>query len=102
MLRLRALSSEENQSWEKRLNRHYRECGCGSGRAVLMLALIWGGLYIGLRAMIGAPVGTMEQGIFVGVIAGAALMATIVTRMRARTGLAQTVHELEEMAMHRG
>lgn len=44
-LRLQGLDPNEARAWEKRLNRHYGTCGCGTSAAFLSVALC-GSLFV--------------------------------------------------------
>jgi hypothetical protein len=93
-LRLSELDGHEARSWESRLNRHYRACGCGTSAAFLGVALCVGVALLAMRPGGVLAVGVLDLGLLAVAVIGAGVVGKLVGLAVARVRLHVAIRAL--------
>jgi hypothetical protein len=95
-LKLSASFEHENkQTWEKELNKYYYACGCSEGSKGLLLFLLGGMVYFGVKTYLGNSDVWTSIATALGIAMAGAVIGKITGLYKANSKLKRTVYSIQ-------
>jgi hypothetical protein len=86
---------ENKHVWEKELNKHYYACGCSEGSKGLLLFLLGGMIYFGVKTYLGNGDFLMSIVTAFGIALSGAIIGKIAGLYKANSKLKRTVYSIQ-------
>jgi hypothetical protein len=86
---------ENKQTWEKELNKYYYACGCSEGSKGLLLFLLGGMIYFGVKTYLGNSDLWTSMAMATGIALSGAIVGKITGLYKANSKLKRTVYSIQ-------